>query len=197
MLRSCSILRDALLISVVAMGSAEASFHFYDIQEVFSNNDGSVQFIELFTVQGNQQFLGGHTAAFEINSTPQSIVNLSNLPGDSANRSVLIGTSNLATLYGVTPDFIIPANFLSAGATHFINFASGTDRVNLSLLPTNGMASLNGRIADSSQNSSGTSVNLVATPTNFAGRTATIPEPSGVVLFGFTSGFLASRRRRV
>ena len=37
------------------------AFHLYDIKEVFSNADGSVQFVELFTSFNNQQFLSGHT----------------------------------------------------------------------------------------------------------------------------------------
>ncbi len=39
--------------------SARASFHLYDIKEVFSSSDGSVQFVELFTFVSGQQSLNG------------------------------------------------------------------------------------------------------------------------------------------
>lgn len=185
----------ALIVAALAMsGSARASFHLYDIQEVFSNGDGTVQFVELFTTSGSQQFLNGLTLTFQINTTIQNSKSLSQLPGDSANKAFLVGTANLATLYGVTPDFVIAANFFSAGANNFLNFAGGTDRVNLSLLPTNGTSSLNGQINNSVETS--TSVNALATPTNFAGQTATIPEPAGASLVLLSLGATAIRRRR-
>jgi serralysin len=177
-------------------GSAEASFHLYDIQEVFSNGDGSVQFIELFSSFGGQQFLSGHSVSFQINLATQNFINLSDLPSDSQNKPFLIGTANLATLYGVTPDFVISSNFLAAGAVNFINFGEGTDRVNLTLLPTDGTSSLNGLVSDSGQTSAATSVNAFATPTNFAGQTATIPEPAGPVLGCLALALTTIRRKR-
>ena len=182
---------------ILAMsGTARASFHLFDIQEVYTNNTGSVQFIELFTVSGGQQSLGGHTLTFQINSAIQNTLNLSALPGDTRNKSFLVGTSNLTALYGVTPDFVIPANFFTGGANNFINFAAGTDRVNLTLLPTNGTSSLNGMINNAGQTSADTSVNALATPTNFAGQTATIPEPAASALGLLALGTAVIRRRR-
>jgi len=177
-------------------GPAKASFHLFDIQEVFSNGDGTVQFIELFTTFGNQQFLTGHTLTFQINSTTQSSVVLSTLPGDSANKTFLIGTSTLETLYGVRPDFVIPANYLTAGANNFINFAEGTDRVNLTLLPTNGNSSLNGETGNSAETSAATSVNALATPKNFAGQTTTIPESTAAALGLLALGVMVLLRKR-
>ena len=191
-------LLSILLAAFLLAGRAEASFHLFDIQEVFRNSDGSVLFIELFTASANQNFLTGHAVTFEINAVVQGTVNLSDLPNvTTANKSVLISTANLATLYGVTPDFVIPANFFSAGANNFLNFSGGTDRVNLTLLPTNGSSSLNGLIADSGQTSASTSVNTFATPTNFAGQTATIPEAGAAWLGVFGAGLALLRRRRI
>ena len=175
---------------------AEASFHLFDIQEVFSNSDGSVLFIELFTASGGQQFLSGHSISFQIDLAVQGTLNFTNLPSDTANKSFIVGTANLGTLYGVTPDFVIPANFFSAGTSNFINFGPGTDRVNLALLPTNGSSSLNGLIANAGETSAATSVNALATPSNFAGQTAVIPEASTAGLAGLALGLAAFRRRR-
>lgn len=187
----------SLVAAMLAMsGPAEATFHLYDIQEVFSNGDGTVQFIELFTTFGGQQSLGGHTITFELNSVTQNILNLANLPGDSANKPFLVGTANLAALYGVTPDFVIPANFFLAGANNFINFAGGTDRVNLTSLPTNGTSSLDGKINDSNATAGATSVNAAATPTNFAGQTATIPEATAAAMGLLALAAIVLRRTR-
>jgi hypothetical protein len=176
--------------------SAQASFHLFDIQEVFSNGDGTVQFIELFTTFGSQQFLGGHSVTFQTNGVTQQTLNLSNLGSDSANKAVLLGTSNLTTLYGVTPDFVIPTNFFAQGANNSINFGSGTDIVSLALLPVNGTSSLDGMVSDAGTSSSNTAVNAQATPRNFAGQTATIPEPSGILLMGLTATLTPLVRRR-
>ena len=176
-------------------GSAQASYHLFDIQEIYTNSAGTVQFIELFTSFGSQQSLAGHSVTFQLNGISQSPFNLSNLPGDTTNRTFLLATSSLATLFGVTPDFVIPANFFAAGLNNFISFADGTDRVNLTLLPTDGTASLNGKIGDADKTSASTSVNPQATPKNFAGQTTTIPEPTTIALILLTVGVTALRRR--
>lgn len=180
--------------ALTALTPVRASFHLFDIQEVYSNADGSVQFAELFTTFSSQQFLGGHSFTFDISGVPQNTLNLSNLGSDSANKTVLIGTANLGTLYGVTPDFTIPANFFSQGSTKTLNFASGTDVVNLGSLPLDGTQSLNGVVANST--STVTTINSQATPTNYAGQTAILPEPSAALLSALALAGLLARRRR-
>jgi len=175
---------------------AGATFHLFTIQEVYTNSDGSVQFIECFTSFGSQQFLNGHTVRSETGSVAQNIFNLGQLPGDTTNRTFLVGTANLFTLYGVQPDFVIPANFFAGGANNFISFAEGTDRVNLTNLPTNGVMSLNGLNANTGQTAAATSINAQGTPTNFAGQTATIPEPAPAVLALAALGTAAWVRKR-
>ena len=179
--------------------NANAAFHLFDIQEVFSNVDGSIQFIELFTTSNNQEFVGGQTIRLEV-ASPVSTLNTFTFPANgptlTANKTYLIGTSNLTALYGVTPDFVLPANFLQVG-TGFtnkqLNFA-GFDFVNLLNLPLNGIGSLNG--LQGNDTATATSVNAQATPRNFAGQTATIPEPVAAGLLGFGVLALLNRRRR-
>jgi hypothetical protein len=48
-------------LSVLTLSTVHANFHQWNINEVYSNADGSVQFIELFTGAGGQQFVSGHT----------------------------------------------------------------------------------------------------------------------------------------
>jgi len=44
-----------------ATRSAEAAFHLWQVKEVFSNADGSVQFVEMFDSFGGETFTGGQT----------------------------------------------------------------------------------------------------------------------------------------
>src|SRR5688572_5029922 len=119
----------ALAASLAISNSTHGAFHLYDIQEIFSNADGSVQFVELFTADAGQEFLSGHALRLE-QITPASTLstfNFTNGPAPTNNRTLLIGTASLIAL-GVTPDFIVPAGFLSiSGTNKRVNFAEGTD----------------------------------------------------------------------
>jgi hypothetical protein len=73
---------------------------------------------------------------------------------------VLIATPGFATLGLVTPDFTIPARFVpTEGGT--LDYASGTDRINLPALPNDGVTAV-----DRNGNP------VPATPKNFANATA-------------------------
>lgn len=189
-----SKLITSLSAALLTISTSHASFHFFDLQEIYSNGDGSVQFVELFTPSGSQQFLSGQTLQYQVNNVPsQTLTFGNNLPGDTTNKTFLVGTSNLGALYGVTPDYVMPPNFLSAGAIGALNFASGTDVVSLANLPTDGVMSLNGLTNDPSP--SATSLDAQATPRNFAGVTATIPEPAAFLALAAGAVLLARRRR--
>ena len=186
----------ALAASLALLNSAHAAFHFYDIQEIFSNADGSVQFIELFTADTGQEFLSGHALRLEqiAPASTLSTFNFTNGPAPTENRTLLIGTASLTAL-GVTPDFIIPAGFLSTSGTNKrVSFAEGTDVVNIANLPFNGLQSLNGLINNDSPTAS--SINALATPRNHAGQTITIPEPGTIGLAAAGAAWMMTRRRR-
>ena len=121
----------ALATSVLTQ--AQAAFHLYDIQEVYRNSNGSVQFIELFTANNSQQFLSGHE--LWVGDSAAAVVGEfifpSNGPSPTANTILFLGTSNLATLCGVAPDFVIPANFLNSSTGNYLDF-DGQDLVNIS-----------------------------------------------------------------
>ena len=143
------------------------SFHLYDITEIFSNADGSVQFIELRVGASNgESFWTGKTITVTQNGVTHSFTFPNDLPStQTANTSVLIATQGFANLGVVTPNYIVPAGFLFQGSGS-VNFA-GVDLFNYSNLPTNGTLSL------SVGNVSGTN-----SPTNFAGQTGTVSVPS-------------------
>ncbi|HSW07595.1 calcium-binding protein [Aquabacterium sp.] len=140
------------------------SYHRYTINELFSNADGTIQYIELacgrFTGENE---LAGHTIRVTQDGEPTHTFGFNrDLPSTAtANTKVLLATQGFADLGLVTPDYIIPAGFLftDGGTVNYasINFLSYTS------LPTDGMHSLTSDLTQ-----------LAGTPTNFAGQTAEI-----------------------
>ena len=207
--RTSSVMKTlASLLAAVLLAPASAfSFaHLWAIQEIYTNADGSVQFVEFFTTAPAEIDLSDETIKFDINlvtlrtmtfNNASATDGTGNLAGSTTNKTVLIGTANLAALYGVTPDYILPANFLAQGSTNSIIFSASFDRVNLTNLPTNGVASLDGLVNNS--NPAATAVNAQGTPSNFGGQSATIPEPGTLGLFALGIGFaglVLGRRRK-
>src|SRR6185295_9655748 len=95
-----SLLAGACGAMLLSPNVARAAFHLWDVNEVYSSGDGTVQFIELrdISTSGGQQNLGSFGAT--IRSTNSSGANTftfpTNLPGDSFNKTCILGTSNLA-----------------------------------------------------------------------------------------------------
>jgi hypothetical protein len=155
-----------------------ASFHLWEINEVYSNADGSVQFVELFTPADGQEFLGGRPLTVTGVGTAAPFTFGADLSRSATgNHSLLIGTSNLETLYGLVPDYVLPPGFLTDGTISSLDFA-GVDSVSLTDLPRDGTKSLNGLLSDHSPDHF--SFNENASPTNFAGDTVTIGTLAGV-----------------
>jgi hypothetical protein len=105
-----------------------------------------------------QNFLAGH----QITSTGAAAYTIgANLPSpNTLGTHVLFATQAFANLNVVTPDYIIPANFIPVnGGT--INYA-GVSSVTFPALPTDGSAISNTGTAKTPQ------------PTNFAGATGTL-----------------------
>jgi hypothetical protein len=117
------------------------TFHLYRISELYSNADGSVQFIELTTTADGQNFLGGHTITDTQGGTTHSFTFPTDLPsGATANTTVLIATQGFADLGIVKPDYIIPAGFLFSNGGTF-NYA-GVDAVTYAQLPSDGLTAI-------------------------------------------------------
>jgi hypothetical protein len=139
------------------------SFHLYRITELYSNADGSVQFIELAVGNENGEgFWAGNAITDTKGGTIHSFTFPTDLPSEAtANTTVLIATQGFADLGIVTPDFIIPAGFLfTNGGT--VNYA-GVDAVTYAQLPTDGLTALD---------RSGNTVTAIAT--DFAGVSAVL-----------------------
>lgn len=153
------------LLASAAM-SANASFHTFQVNELYTNADGTVQFIELHEAfsANDEQFLSGHTISATQGATTHSFTFPNDLPNaNTAGAHVLIATPAFAQLSIVTPDYIVPAGFLFVAGASTVDYA-GVDALTYPPLPTDGVRSLN-RDGTTGTNS----------PTNFAGQSGTIP----------------------
>ena len=167
-----------------ASSSAFASFHLFQIKEIYSDASGSVQFVELTAFAAGQQFIAGQTITSTQSGVTRSFTFPTNLPGDTATmvgddqgcgvyggmcsftfKSFLIGTQGFAALNLVQPDYIVPNGFLftSNGSVNYAN----VDLVSYGSLPLDGKLSLK-RDGTTSLNS----------PTNFLGMSAPLSPSS-------------------
>jgi hypothetical protein len=152
---------------------ASGSFHTYQIHEMFSNGDGTVQFVVLHEVAGfnGENFLSGHTFTSTQGGATQTYTFDKNLPGGTggpygmssptAFSYVLLATQGFAQLGLVTPDYIIPNGFLPL-TNGTINYA-GVSQATYPALPTDGVSALS---------ISGMTVQNLAI--NFAGNTGSV-----------------------
>jgi hypothetical protein len=122
-------LRLALSSLLGASAPASAAFHLWQMNELYSNADGTVQFLELTALAPMQQFVQNHTLVTVVTSTtagPRVFTFPSNLPGDTAGRRMLIGTLGFANLGVVVPDYVVPNGFFPL-ANGSIAFGEGAD----------------------------------------------------------------------
>jgi hypothetical protein len=154
-----------LLLAAAAMLAAlpaHSTFHLWSMDEVYSNSDGSVQFLEMTALTSFQQFFTGHTLKATQGGVTHTFVTASDLPGDSAGHTMIFATQGFAALGIVTPDYIVPNGFFfTNGGT--IVWGEGADTWTYGNLPIDGSLSLH---RDGS-----TAVN---SPRDFAGTTGTV-----------------------
>jgi hypothetical protein len=187
----------ALLTVTTLTSSTQAAFHLWQIDQIYTNSSGTLQFIELHAPATGQNFVPGQqiqvsnvggtqTNTFTIPGT----VPTNDLPGNTNGQELLFATAGVQAAGGPAPDYIIPNNFLFAagGAISFFGSNGGS----YTALPTDGTLSRtwNGG-------------NAANSPTNYAGQSGTVaavPEPASLLLTSLTFGvfgayWLLSRRR--
>ncbi len=154
----------AAMILMLGTSSAQAAFHLFRIQQIYSNADGTVQFVVLSTgYDGEDQWTGQHISSTDVHGT-RSYRFPNFLPSNhTGGHSVLVATQGFANLGIVAPDYVIPNNFIATGEGS-VDFA-GVDSVSYlaGQLPTDG---INALLKD------GTTAKNLAT--NFAGASASV-----------------------
>ena len=179
-------MKHRIMASIVAMllaaaGTSRAEYHTFQIEQIFSNADGTVQFVvmhEMFGQDGESLWMGNPLTSGN-GGTSQTFTFNKNLPGGTpgygygmgtpaptANKRVLIATQGFAALGIVTPDFVVPNGFLPTGGGT-LNYA-GVDTVAFGALPTDGVKAIN---------RNGTPIQNLAT--NFAGQSASVSVAAG------------------
>jgi hypothetical protein len=148
-----------------AAAQATANFHTFAIEQVYSNADGTVQFVVMHETQGlaDGNLWSGRMLTATRAGTTKTFAFPSDLPSAAtAGKRVLIGSQGLAALGLVAPDYVMPDGFLPTdGAT--LNYA-GVDQITYAPLPTDGTNAVN--------RTGVASANLA---TNFAGAAAAVP----------------------
>lgn len=147
---------------LLAAQTAFAGAHTWDVVEVFSNADGTIQFVEIREMAGTpgEVNLNGLSVTSDANGVIWTFT--ANLVGPSTNKSILLGTAAFAALPGApTPDHIIdPNSFNIAGDT--VRYGP-YDAFTFPAVPTNCVNSMNdgGIVAPN-------------TPKNYAGQTGSV-----------------------
>ena len=162
----------AFLVAFGAAPLARADFATFVIDQLYSNADGTVQYIVLREAQGinDGSLLAGRT----LTSTHTGVTKVFTFPADlpsaaTAGKRVLIGSNGYAARSALAPDYQMPDRFLATdGGT--VDYA-GVDQLTYATLPVDGNNALqrNGTVAQ----------NLA---TNFAGNTAAFPANSITVI---------------
>ena len=157
-------------------GLAGASFHTWELAELYSNADGTIQFVQLRETQGvaGENLLAGRALTVtRVGGAGKTFVFPNDLPSpNTANRYVLIATQgyvDAAATYpqfaSAMPDYVIPNQFLPTdGGT--VNYA-GVDSVSFGPLPIDGSLALFTPVSGSYVD-----VNVAR---NFAGGVTTLP----------------------
>ncbi len=148
----------------LAGAPAMAGSHSWDVGEIFSNADGTIQFIELKNGPlAGEIFLAGLT----LTSTTNTFTFPSNLVGPTTNKDLLLATAGFAALPGAPPpDHIIVDNFFSTSGDTLTYHVYDTISFTPGQLPTNGCHSLNRYL--------GSLVSGTNSPRNYAGATGTV-----------------------
>ena len=165
----------ACVFAVLACAPARAATPSFAVSELFSNADGSIQFVVLRESEGRngQDGFANLTLVARSATRVATFVFPADLARkDTSRRSVLVATGGYvaagaaaAEFRAVAPDFVVPDRFVPTGAGS-IQFADA-DRMAYPALPADGVAAYfsNGEARDNeAQNLSGALVRLPVTP---------------------------------
>ena len=175
-----NLVRWAIALALAfAASAALANFHLFRIQQVYSNADGTLQFVVLQESknENNEHQWGGQALTASANGVSRQFIFPSDLPSSSTKKKfVLVGTSALFRLGLITPDYVIPDGFLPTGSGQ-VDFAN-VDALAWDALPSDGDTALDrtgNSVPNAARNFAGASYSLPvgfvapAAPTNYEG----------------------------
>ena len=164
----------AYLVLLLAASRARADFATFVVDTLYSNADGSVQYVVLHETQGANG--GNLLAGRALTATHAGVTKVFTFPADlpnatTAGKRVLIASNGFAATSPIVPDYQMPDRFLPTdGGT--VDYA-GVDQVAFAALPTDGTHAW--------QRGGAVAPNVA---TNFAGQTFAVPAgPVTVVEF--------------
>jgi hypothetical protein len=161
-----------LLALAICQMQVFGAFHLWRVSEVYSNSDGSVQFVEMFCELAGQNFVANHQLiSRDANGVIKGVCVIpNNVVGNSLNNYLLFGTVGFSAVAGVQPDATLPPDFLSrtSGSVSFETI----DTMNYQNLPQDGFSSIH-------RNPSGVQIVALNSPRNFSRQAGLIrPGPS-------------------
>lgn len=164
---------SAAVMFGVSAAPARAASHLWVVNEIFSNADGTIQFLEMRnpTSAANETALAGKWVR-SVQSSEQFNFTQNLPPNSTAFKFLLLATQGFADLRGApTPDYIMPDNFLllNGDTLKYWNYITGDMTYGPGALPTDGVLSLD-RDGNTATNS----------PTNFAGQSGSVNASSGI-----------------
>lgn len=174
----------SVLTAFVVSRPARAGAHTWDVWEVFSNADGTVQYVELHETNGTdlEVGIGGHLVSAAPSGHTYTIQH--NVTSPTRNRYYLIATAAFAALPGApTPDETLQNNFLvmatdTATSYNPYDTASWT----AGAIPTDGIHALRRSAIN------GPLTSVVNFPTNYSGGSGTVDASPGAGLPGVPDG---------
>ncbi|MBW2290009.1 MAG: hypothetical protein JRG90_19590 [Deltaproteobacteria bacterium] len=124
----------------VLASSAWAGHHSWNINEVFSDDDTTIQFVEMHCPVSGEN--GLDTWTVKSDSTAITFTFDADVVGSTLNRSALIGTNAYAALTGApAPDYVLPDSFFDVSGDT-LRYAGSSDVWTFGAVPTNGTDSL-------------------------------------------------------
>ena len=174
--------------------TARAAFHLWQIQEVFTNSSGSVQFIELWDNNPGETLMTGMTVTSTVGATTKTFKFPSFPNKNTQMHSVLIATTGFGSLSGgVTPDFLfsqsstpISGSFFDPNASSVtFTFSGNGDSITVpsATLPKDGIHSVTDTNAQAIVAMPPNLVSTVNSPTNLDGNAGSVdlstPSPTG------------------
>ena len=173
------------------VSTAQASFHLWQVREVFTSADGNVQFVEMFDSFAGETVMNGLSLTANSDGNIKTFTFPSNLAHPTPG-SLLIATTGFGSLPGgVTPDFTfsqggVSGTFFNPNATNLtFTFNGSGDSMAFTgaSLPKNGINSLTDAGAVGFPPGTPNISSGVNSPTNLLGNSGSVnlstPSPTG------------------